>query len=504
MTTKTMVSGKEKIGAVSRVVDNNKIAVTVPVPAPRNPIGLTSAPAPVCCHRRLLFQNYLNFKRSCEPARFMRYENGSWVDTETGVLEAVKSGFVRGISVVEAEIGVSKCLFDLHRMIEIDLGTGNFRSIAWIDVKGACFFPKSSVSCYNCEKDSVDLDENSSESRNWVCPKLEIAIEITGNFLKSAKNSNDNEVGSNKRKRESNEPEMEDTFEGSSSNFQAKGEHVEESEFVSPRWPKTRMLGEQEKGHQIVRNLFAQGLAVVEPGAAITAIHRVLRGPLEKDQCDAFYREADLVREARGNPNVVLAWFGTTTEGVERIMSHGIGAHGTGTLGVALYLSPARSPRMSAMMAQVDENGEKHIILCRVILGKCEKIEAGSLHWSHSRIDFDTGVDDLKEPQWYGVFSANANTRVIPEFVLSYRPAKGVPGEITSAYMKCAPNDARGFYVKLITKLRSTLPPPKLHELQTLYCSWKDGKLGKDGFMRELGSVIGGEKLRSIIQEIRG
>lgn len=79
-------------------------------------------------------------------------------------------------------------------------------------------------------------------------------------------------------------------------------------------------------------------------------------------------------------------------------------------------------------MAHVDENGEKHLILCRVILGKCEKIELGSLELSHSRIDFDTGVDDLKNPQWYGVWAANMTTRVIPECVLSYKPGNREPG----------------------------------------------------------------------------
>ncbi|CAH9065692.1 unnamed protein product [Cuscuta epithymum] len=493
--TKALVSGKEKVGAVSRVVDNNKIAVTVPVSVPRRKaapdMGLSFSPACVCRQGQLLFQNYSNFKRSGEPARLMRYADGSWVDIETDVFEVVKAGFVKGVSLVEAEIGGSQCLFDLHRMIEINLDTGDFRSIAWIDVKGACFFPKSSFSCLNGENDSVDFDENSrdEECGCFVCPKLEIEIQITGHMQTAAEDVNDDKRKLNKRKRVNDD-------EGSSSKFQERGEDMEESEFVSPRWPKTRMLREQEKGYQIVRNLFAQGLAAVEPGASIAAIHRVRRGGfVEKAQREAFQKQVSMMREARGNPNVVLAWFGTTEKGVESFMSHGFGTPVKGAPWTGLYFSPARSPRMSAMMAQADENGEKHIILCRVILGKCEKIEAGAVDLSHSRVDFDTGVDDLKEPQWYGVFGPNLNSRVIPEFVLSYRPAKGSRDQVT---------EVCGFYVKLISKLRSTLPPTKVHELQTLYYLWKDGKLGKDGFMRELGSVIGDEVLRSTIQEIRG
>ncbi|XP_019174512.1 PREDICTED: probable inactive poly [ADP-ribose] polymerase SRO2 isoform X2 [Ipomoea nil] len=497
VTAKAVVSGKEEteeeIGVVSRVVDSGRIAVTIPVSVPAKLVSLGPSFAPA----QLLLQNYSNFKRSGEPARFMRYVEESWVDVEAEVCEAVKAGFSKGVSSVETEIGGWKCVTDLHRMIEVNLDTGAFRSVAWIDVNGMCFFPKSLVCSHDGDNGLVNLGEdpknevvgNANESQYLVQQKLEIEINFT----------DDSKL--NKRKREMIEPE------GSSSNEKRK--NVQECEFVSPRWPNTRVMGEQEVGYQIVRSLFLPGMAAVGPGAMVTAIHQRLRkrGSMERAEYDAFRMQAGLVRQARGNTDVVFAWFGTTVQGVQSIMTHGFGTttgvmSGFGLLGVGLYLSPVRSPRMSALTAQVDANGEKHLVLCRVILGKCEKIEIGSLQLSHSRMDFDTGVDDLINPQWYAVLRAN---RVIPEGVLSYRPANVVPGRLTAVPSRMfAPNAASAFYLRLISKLMISLPPPKVQALQILYSSLMAGKLGNDGFMRVLGSIVGDEVLRSTIQQIRG
>lgn len=76
----------------------------------------------------------------------------------------------------------------------------------------------------------------------------------------------------------------------------------------------------------------------------------------------------------------------------------------------------------SAMLSEIDENGEKHVILCRVLLGKCEKVEAGSQQMYPSSVEYDTGVDDLKNPKWYIVWHAKMNTHILPECVVSYRP----------------------------------------------------------------------------------
>lgn len=81
------------------------------------------------------------------------------------------------------------------------------------------------------------------------------------------------------------------------------------------------------------------------------------------------------------------------------------------------------------MLSEVDENGEKHVILCRVILGRCEKVEAGSQQLYPSSVDFDTAVDDVNNPRWHVVWCANMNTHILPECVVSYKASSHLTGK---------------------------------------------------------------------------
>lgn len=84
----------------------------------------------------------------------------------------------------------------------------------------------------------------------------------------------------------------------------------------------------------------------------------------------------------------------------------------------------------SEMMSDVDENGEKHMILCRVILGNLEKVELGSKQLFRSSVDFDTGVDDLINPKLYVMWYHNMNTHILPECIVSYKLDRHMPGNI--------------------------------------------------------------------------
>lgn len=59
--------------------------------------------------------------------------------------------------------------------------------------------------------------------------------------------------------------------------------------------------------------------------------------------------------------------------------------------------------------------------MCRVILGKIEPICAGSEQSQPSSEEFDTGVDNLEEPNKYVVWSCYMNTHILPSFVISFK-----------------------------------------------------------------------------------
>ena len=141
-------------------------------------------------------------------------------------------------------------------------------------------------------------------------------------------------------------------------------------------------MAAEEKGYAIVRNLIFPGLQIVEPGAMITSIHQCVRtGPLEKARSEVFAKQMEITKRARGASNVVFAWYGTSAQGVESTLMHGFGIPSNLSrspgYGIGIHLSPIRLPQISAMLSEMDENGEKHVVLCRVILGKCEKVESG-------------------------------------------------------------------------------------------------------------------------------
>ena len=73
------------------------------------------------------------------------------------------------------------------------------------------------------------------------------------------------------------------------------------------------------------------------------------------------------------------------------------------------------------MQSEADNNGEKHMILCRVILGNVEKLEAGSQQCYPSSSEFDTGADDPKNPKWHFIWSTNMNRHILPECVVSFK-----------------------------------------------------------------------------------
>ncbi|CAI9116046.1 OLC1v1017094C1 [Oldenlandia corymbosa var. corymbosa] len=497
----------EKIVNVS---NNNRLKIGV-CPKQQNPSSSSSSnAAPFDRQAQFLVQNHANFRKSAEPGRVMFYDtDGSWVDYPEEVLSSVKCGFREGKAMVEVSLEGRLCLFDFYRMLEIEFDSGHERSIAWIDVNGQCFFPKAFV---NSSVDGCDCDENAGfEGFVGDNPqKISIEVKIVGDF--------DNQENLYKRKRECEDIEVDQVVKGqpemSSSDVRNHGAKKHKgSGMEAAKWPKTKVLREGDKEYGIVKGLFLSWLGRVEPGATITRIHQCTRnGPLEKARYATFTEHIEYVKKTRGDSNTVFAWYGTSAKGVECILARGFGmpdeVRRPQPHGVGVYLSPIKSPHTSTMFSEVDDNGEKHVILCRVILGKSEKVMSPNQMWPSSP-DFDSGVDDLANPKWYVVWHNNVDTCILPEVVVSFRGANHVQGQangistVKSAVKSATP--ALGVTIpELISKLAKSLPSPKVKELLTLSGSWKDGKLGKDMFMQQLRSVVGDEKLREVIHEIRG
>ncbi|MCD7467373.1 hypothetical protein HAX54_004783 [Datura stramonium] len=479
------IGGSGEDGVVPPVVDGNKMRIEVPVP--KKLLFPSGRKASYPDHYQLLVQNNENFKKSGKPMRFMFYKDGSWVDFEKSVMDVMVSGFVRGKPMIEVEMEGLKCFFDFYRMLETDLDTGKERSISWIDVNGKCFFPKVFI-------DSSEGSENLDKSQD-----IDLS-NVNDNFSPNNPKIAGEELNLGKRKRGSEENEVE-KGEGSSTNL--KERCVVATALLPPKWPKTRPVSEEQNVYHIMKSFLLSGLRAVEPGVTVTAIHQCIRtGPMEQARFEVFKKNVEIITRARGNCRVVNAWYGTSAKNVESIMRHGFGmprmVPGSRTHGVGIYMSPARSPQYSHMMSEIDEYGEKHIIFCRVILGNLEKVELGSRQLFPSSVDFDTGVDDLNNPQLYVVWCNNMNTHILPECIVSYKSGRHMSGQLNGAPHANHP------WSTLITKLNSFLPQPKVLQLQRLYGVYLEGKVGREFFMRQLRCIVGDGVLRSTILEIRG
>lgn len=82
----------------------------------------------------------------------------------------------------------------------------------------------------------------------------------------------------------------------------------------------------------------------------------------------------------------------------------------------------------------MDENGVRHIILCRVILGKTEVVHPSSGQCNPSSEEFDNGVDNSQLPNQYIVWSTHMNTYILPEYVISFRAPFSLEGTSSLCY----------------------------------------------------------------------
>lgn len=76
-----------------------------------------------------------------------------------------------------------------------------------------------------------------------------------------------------------------------------------------------------------------------------------------------------------------------------------------------------RSLKSSVM----DKDGLRHFLLCRVILGRPERVHPGSEQCHPSSEEYDSGVDSLSAPKKYIIWCSRMNTHILPEYVISFK-----------------------------------------------------------------------------------
>ena len=96
--------------------------------------------------------------------------------------------------------------------------------------------------------------------------------------------------------------------------------------------------------------------------------------------------------------------------------------------GIGTILAPANCSNTCVNYSDVDENGIVHMMLCRVVMGNVEIVHHGSKQHRPSNEYFDSGVDDIKNPQHYIVWDMNENSHIYSEFVVTIKLPSRVKG----------------------------------------------------------------------------
>uniref|UniRef100_A0ACD5U3H5 Uncharacterized protein n=1 Tax=Avena sativa TaxID=4498 RepID=A0ACD5U3H5_AVESA len=391
--------------------------------------------ANIACHlNRQILQSYQNFMVSALPKHILLRQGGNWKEFPEKIVKLAQVDFKTKKTITEVGYQNQLFLLDFVHMTFIDSKSGLQRPIAWIDDNGRRYFPEVFI------EDQVLYRRKDLGNGNHVYVRAEPngTREINDQFRaaeSSAESSNfessTEEVSSAKRVR---------SVTGIVRNKVADvGETVGENEphtsvpagFSSQ--PQQDMLGGQSHAHgtsSVVQKMLLQGMGTVIGSKDIVGICRTpFMNNCKEDRYDLFQKQVEFTKCLHGSANVRYAWLPCSKETVDEMMRNGIlqvkkpvkcPPYGAGTI-----LAPANCSINCVNYSDVDENGIVHMMLCRVVMGNVEIVHHGSKQHQPSNEYFDSGVDDLKNPQHYVVWDMNLNSHVYSEFVVTIKlPSK--------------------------------------------------------------------------------
>lgn len=386
-------------------------------------------------------------------------------------------------------------------MIQLDLKTGTQKPIAWIDDSGICVFPESSATCHGTH-DDVDLGESS------VTPEIKLHLEIELNgvnkFEECMGESNSKKIkldNDGERQNDENAPEKSD-------------------EFASPvREPVCGSVDVES-----ARKMFLEGF-VEDLKVEIFDVKKC-SGSFFEARRKLFETQVEITRKVRGKANVAYAWCVANGDATAGVLFRAHNGPKLGVYGYGVHLAALHSAHKSAMICDVDENGLKHMVLCRVILGNQETLQIGSKQFHAKDNSFDTGVDDLQNPNCYVIWNMDMNTHIFPECTISFKTPqtpKGNPvvqesrldiSRVTTNNQSnssaktgsSTPKDPKSPWMpfsKLFEAISEKVTPHEMRSVHVHYDSFRAKKMNREEFINKLRSVIGDQILRSTISSLQ-
>ncbi|CAL1399516.1 unnamed protein product [Linum trigynum] len=387
--------------------------------------------------KKSILQRYSNISRTGVPARLMFYQNGEWTDFAEDLVTLVRKNLQIKKAVLEVEVEGRHYMLDFLHMFQLDLKTGSQIPIAWIDEAGACFFPEI----------YADDDELSSEDygKNQYGPheiKLQLEIDINSvdqqTKLKECSGESDALL---KHIQVVPKPgsdhyivEVEDSCNRKSVEAFQGNQHIKPLSVPKPQSFDVKFDSDS------VQNFFIRGMKCPQGAEVLNVLP--CSSNLLQDRLEIFEKQMELTQKCRGDANVRYAWLASSKAALPMLMTYGLGhCRPSATkfrYAVGIHLSAADHCHISASDCDVDENGTRHIVFCRVIMGNMEPLQPGTRQFHPSNEVFDNGVDDLQNPRQYVVWNMNVNTHIFPQYVVSFKVSSSGEGLANGSESKYA------------------------------------------------------------------
>ncbi|KAK9104459.1 hypothetical protein Scep_021303 [Stephania cephalantha] len=260
-----------------------------------------------------------------------------------------------------------------------------------------------------------------------------------------------------------------------------------------------------------VKKLFSYGLGPTSAHTQIKAVHKnSFSTCLAKARLQSFkiFSEAIATKSRdRAGANVKYAWIGASKDELFRILNFGFShcsiSYEMKCYGHGLYLCPQNRLLDAIESSMSDEDGIRHVLLCRVILGKLEVVLPGSVQFHPSSDEFDSGADSLENPGKYIVWSTNMHSHVLPEFVVSFK-APFLNGCLGFQEPVMKPKSPWMPFPALISILAKSLPPSIVVEIEKFHAAYRAKRIARHQLVQHVRQLAGDRLLVSIIKSYRG
>ncbi|CAN6483705.1 unnamed protein product [Victoria cruziana] len=304
-------------------------------------------------------------------------------------------------------------------------------------------------------------------------------------------------------------------------------------------------LEKEDIRYKAVKSIFLAGMDKSAKDVQVTSIRAISHATFSaQDRWNIFDMHCKAISKKHGGHyDIKRAWYGASKEVIAGVARYGFVhletiryglSYGTG-----IYLTPLEHAIRSAVCSDVDQNGIKHMILCRVLLGNSEQVKPGSEQFYPSSEEFDSGVDNKEKAGLYVMWGTHMNTHIFPEFVVSFKVPPPLQefwdgynwkkGSIRRSRRSCAalhdrtnalkpaqvqsreafnkmlvpskgPTSSWMPFSQLITVLSSLLPSASICIIRRLYNEYRDGKITRDNFVRQLRQVAGDKPIVAAIR----